>query len=271
MTEETQNPEISPAAEPAPAAAEGENTNAATPEISEDAVTLVGGQASPDASDDAITSVGAHLAASTESAAGDVPAADADASASSPAEASAEGAPAEGDAKKKKKRRRKKKKKPAEGGDARPPQAFTRMFGKNAGRQSPFKSGEIVAGIVRSTESGTITLDLFGRAMAFVDAREAHAIEPLPEPPPKPEKKAPEAKADAPADAPAADAPAAEAPAADAPAAEAPTAEPSFTVGTAGGGAVTPIEGAAAAEPPPSLLLLLPSPTGEVGELSMVS
>ncbi len=84
--------------------------------------------------------------------------------------------------KKKKKRRRRKKKKAAEGGgDAKAAQAFSHLFGK-ASRQTVFKAGEVVAGIVRSNEHGALMVDLFGRALAYVDAREPHEIEALPEP-----------------------------------------------------------------------------------------
>ncbi|MEM7608930.1 MAG: hypothetical protein AAF411_26580, partial [Myxococcota bacterium] len=122
------------------------------------------------------------------------------------AETSAGDVPApEGGGKKKRKRKRKKKKK-AEGAGEQPAQAFSRWFGK--GRSTAFKAGDIVAGIVRSTDAGTLTVDLFGRSTAYVDAREAHAIEPLPEPKPKAQPKAEGTEA---APAPAADAAAADA------------------------------------------------------------
>lgn len=68
----------------------------------------------------------------------------------------------------------------------KPPQALARFFGKFQ-RQTTFKAGELVAGIVRNTDDGCIELDLFGRGTAFVDAREAHEIEELPEAAPEPE------------------------------------------------------------------------------------
>lgn len=105
----------------------------------------------------------------------------------------AEAAPGEG-GKKKRRRRRKKKKRDGEaegarpessdrGGEQRRPQAFTHLFSR-ASRQQVFKAGEVVAGMVRSTENGAIVVDLFGKALAIVDAHEPHEIEPLPEPPP---------------------------------------------------------------------------------------
>jgi small subunit ribosomal protein S1 len=130
---------------------------------------------------------------------------------------------------KRKRRRRKKGKGPrpegeaAEGGtpdegrgrrrDA-PLAPFSRFFtGANSGRKHGFAVGEVVAGRVKSVEDGTITVDLFGKALAYADEHEPRELPPEPEvfhapPPPAPAATAVEASAP---DGAAADAPSGEA------------------------------------------------------------
>jgi small subunit ribosomal protein S1 len=126
------------------------------------------------------------------------------------------GADAGGDAAggKRKRRRRKKGKGPrpegeaAEGAapeEARKPRRdapvapFSRFFTGNAGRKHGFAVGEVVAGRVKAVEHGTITVDLFGKALAYADENEPRELPPEPEPPPIPV--APAMEAAVPADA----------------------------------------------------------------------
>lgn len=106
-------------------------------------------------------------------------------------EESAEGAQADGTGAAKKKRRRRKKKKPAgegaqaEGGaPAKPKKDLSSLpFGKyfeGGARKHAFAPGEIVAGRVASGSEGAFVVDLFGKATAFVDAREPAEPEALP-------------------------------------------------------------------------------------------
>jgi small subunit ribosomal protein S1 len=118
------------------------------------------------------------------------------------AEASSEGG-AEGDAAgagKRKRRRRKRRKGEAtaagdqeapagEGGEQRARRRdasaapFLRFFlGAHANRKHGFAVGEEVAGRVKSVADGTITVDLFGKALAYADEFEPREIPPLPEP-----------------------------------------------------------------------------------------
>ena len=61
---------------------------------------------------------------------------------------------------------------------------FSRFFtGANAGRKHGFAVGEVVAGRVKAVEHGTITVDLFGKALAFADEHEPRELPPEPEPP----------------------------------------------------------------------------------------
>ena len=111
-----------------------------------------------------------------------------------------EGASAEagGDAAggKRKRRRRKKGKGPrAEGEAAEAPPSdeargrrrdapiapFSRFFTANAGRKHGFAVGEVVAGRVKAVEHGTITVDLFGKALAYADEHEPRELPPEPE------------------------------------------------------------------------------------------
>ncbi|HMI94816.1 MAG TPA: S1 RNA-binding domain-containing protein, partial [Polyangiales bacterium] len=62
---------------------------------------------------------------------------------------------------------------------------FSRFFtGANAGRKHGFAVGEVVAGRVKAVEDGTITVDLFGKALAYADEHEPRELPPEPEPPP---------------------------------------------------------------------------------------
>ncbi len=86
----------------------------------------------------------------------------------------------------KKKRRRKRKKKGAAPLDpAKAAQVpFLRYFeGGAAAKRHAFAVGEIVAGRVERVEHGVAVLDLFGKAMAVMDALEPLEIAELPEPP----------------------------------------------------------------------------------------
>ncbi|MEM7447527.1 MAG: S1 RNA-binding domain-containing protein [Myxococcota bacterium] len=89
----------------------------------------------------------------------------------------------EGAEKKKRKRRKRKKKKNEESLEQRANTLpFSSYFeGHSGARRSPFALGEAVAGVVKSTEGGTILLDLFGRAAAVVDVAEPREVPPLPD------------------------------------------------------------------------------------------
>jgi small subunit ribosomal protein S1 len=109
------------------------------------------------------------------------------------------GEPGEPGAKRKRRRRRKKKGESTASGELPAPEAqqaqprapkkegarapFVRFFsGAAAGKRHAFSVGEIVAGRVSSVGDGTITVDLFGKAVAFVDEREPREIPVMPEP-----------------------------------------------------------------------------------------
>jgi small subunit ribosomal protein S1 len=102
--------------------------------------------------------------------AGDEASADASDAASGHAGDDASGSPAG-----KRKRRRKPKKEAPQGPLAR--------FVAHGPRRHAFAVGEVVAGRVLHAESGVIAVDLFGKAVAFVDEHEPREPPPLPEPP----------------------------------------------------------------------------------------
>jgi small subunit ribosomal protein S1 len=178
-------------------------TSAAASESSADELATSGGSAGPVASPHA-----ADESAPPEAAAGGESAADQDAEAAGGEEQQGTGdgeeaaADAGGDAAggKRKRRRRKKGKGPRPEGEAAegaPPDEgrsrrrdaplapFSRFFaGANAGRKHGFAVGEVVAGRVKSVEDGTITVDLFGKALAFADEHEPRELPPEPEPAP---------------------------------------------------------------------------------------
>lgn len=130
----------------------------------------------------------------------------------SAAEASATG---QGEAAKRKRRRRRRKKAgAAEGAQAKEGESaqpgaekaekaekparegqggvFARFFeGGQAGKRHAFSAGEVVAGRVVHIGDGAFTVDLFGKATAFVDIFEPHEVPVIPEPEPA----APEAAA----------------------------------------------------------------------------
>jgi small subunit ribosomal protein S1 len=129
------------------------------------------------------------------------------------AEASGEGAAADPNRKKRKRRRKKKGPKP-EGAQAQgepgaerphgkphregPAGVFSRFFdGGHAGKRHAFSAGEVVAGRVLRANEGAFTIDLFGKAIAFVDIFEPHEVPLLPEPPPPPPVEAPKPEASA--------------------------------------------------------------------------
>jgi len=117
-----------------------------------------------------------------------------------------EASPAGGEGKKKRRRKRRRKGAGATangeaapgaegGGEQRPRKRdgavapLARFFaGQNAGKRHGFAVGEVVAGRVKLVADGVITVDLFGKALAFVDEHEprevpvAPAFEPEPEP-----------------------------------------------------------------------------------------
>jgi small subunit ribosomal protein S1 len=113
---------------------------------------------------------------------------------SAPEGAVAEGAPAGEGAAKRKRRRRKKGKTRSESGeqdavgegsDVRARRRensmapFLRFFsGSHAGRKHGFAVEEAVAGRVKEVAHGTITVDLFGKAIAFVDEHEPREVPP---------------------------------------------------------------------------------------------
>ncbi len=105
----------------------------------------------------------------------------------------------------KKKRRRRRKKKPAQAGaegaakEGEGPRAergekpakegqggvFARFFDSgSAGKRHAFSAGEVVAGRVSAVNPGGFTVDLFGKALAYVDIFEPHDVPVLPDPPP---------------------------------------------------------------------------------------
>ncbi len=102
----------------------------------------------------------------------------------------------------KKKRRRRRKKKPGQGAEAKEGEApraekpakegqggvFARFFDSgSAGKRHAFSAGEVVAGRVASVNEGAFTVDLFGKAVAYVDIFEPHEVPVLPDPPAAPE------------------------------------------------------------------------------------
>ncbi len=120
-------------------------------------------------------------------------------------EAAEPGALAAGaDPAKKKRRRRRRKKGGAEGAQAKEGEGpsgeraerpakegqggvFARFFeGAAASKRHAFSAGEVVAGRVAKLNDGTFTVDLFGKAQAFVDFFEPHEVPVLPEPPAAP-------------------------------------------------------------------------------------
>jgi small subunit ribosomal protein S1 len=120
----------------------------------------------------------------------------------------------------KKKRRRKRRRKGAGatangeaspagegGGEQRPRKRdgavapLARFFsGANAGKRHGFAVGEVVAGRVKEIADGVITVDLFGKALAFVDEHEPREVPvaPMPEPEPETSPEAPAAAEAAP-------------------------------------------------------------------------
>jgi small subunit ribosomal protein S1 len=81
---------------------------------------------------------------------------------------------------------------------------FLRFFvGPNAGRKHGFAVGEVVAGRVKSVEDGAITVDLFGKALAYADENEPREVPPEPQPEPPPPLAAKPSAESAPASAPA--------------------------------------------------------------------
>ena len=107
----------------------------------------------------------------------------------------------------KKKRRRRRRKKgpgaqagaeggaPTEGGERphheRPAKegpggVFARFFeGAHGGKRHAFAAGEVVAGRVVQVNEGAFAVDLFGKAMAYVDIFEPREVPHIPEPPPE--------------------------------------------------------------------------------------
>jgi small subunit ribosomal protein S1 len=146
-----------------------------------------------------------------------------------PAQAGAEGAPVEGGGGEKPHHER-----PAREGAGG---VFARFFdGAHGGKRHAFAAGEVVAGRVVRVVGGAFAVDLFGKAIAFVDIFEPREIPHIPEPEPAPVVEAAQPQAEGAAEAPAApaegeaavaaaEAPVVEAPAAEAQAAEAPAAE----------------------------------------------
>jgi len=131
-----------------------------------------------------------------------------DAESSSEATASGDDASPAGDGKKKRRRKRRRKGGQAtlngegapagEGGDQQRPRKrdgavapLARFFGgANSGKRHGFAVGEVVAGRVKQVSDGVITVDLFGKALAFVDEhepREVPVAPVMPEPEPAPE------------------------------------------------------------------------------------
>lgn len=100
----------------------------------------------------------------------------------------ADATPGDGSPAKKKRKRRKKKKSgegaQAEGGSQKPKKDLSSLpFGKyfeGGSRKHAFAPGEIVAGRVATLVDGAFAVDLFGKATAFVDAREPAEPEALP-------------------------------------------------------------------------------------------
>jgi small subunit ribosomal protein S1 len=136
--------------------------------------------------------------------------------------ASAATADAGGEAGTGKRKRRRRKKHKGEGGEQEPageehaetrsrkrdmpPAPLARFFvGAHAGRKHGFAVEEVVAGRVKEIANGSITVDLFGKALAYADEFEPREAPPprKPEPPPEPVV---EATASASAQAPSADA-----------------------------------------------------------------
>ncbi|HSD67008.1 MAG TPA: S1 RNA-binding domain-containing protein, partial [Vicinamibacteria bacterium] len=92
-------------------------------------------------------------------------------------------------AKKKRRRRKKKKGAGAEGAPGGEAQAkpsahvpFLQYFEGGAGKKHAFTTGEIVAGRVLRVADGTVSVDLFGKAVAYVDVYEPHEIPIITEP-----------------------------------------------------------------------------------------
>lgn len=93
-----------------------------------------------------------------------------------PAQAGAEGAPKDGEAP------RERAEKPAKEGQGG---VFARFFDSgSAGKRHAFSAGEVVAGRVSAANPGAFTVDLFGKALAYVDIFEPHEVPVLPDPPP---------------------------------------------------------------------------------------
>ncbi|MBX3251633.1 MAG: S1 RNA-binding domain-containing protein [Myxococcales bacterium] len=183
MTDETQNQNASaPEASPAPVSPPNEpNAAPAEPAEASSSPTDDVGARAPDEEGSAETSAGREAGEAVE--AGE--ASDTEDSSDDEAGAASEG--------KRKRKRKRKKKKPGAGaegatatssGGERRPQAFTHLF-DGAPRAHAFRAGEIVAGRVDRVADGCIVVDLFGKALAFVDEhepREVPVIEVKPEP-----------------------------------------------------------------------------------------
>jgi small subunit ribosomal protein S1 len=138
------------------------------------------------------------------------------------ADAAADAGAGDPNRKKRRRRRRKKGSKPGEAAaapgtpeaageerpHAKPPRegqggVFARFFDSgHAGKRHAFAPGEVVAGRVAKISDGAFAVDLFGKAMAFVDIYEPHEVPVMPEPPPPPPEPAPSAHASAGASAP---------------------------------------------------------------------
>lgn len=57
---------------------------------------------------------------------------------------------------------------------------FAALFAGGAGKRHAFSAGEVVAGRVLEIKDGTISVDLFGKAVAFVDEHEPRDVPPVP-------------------------------------------------------------------------------------------
>jgi small subunit ribosomal protein S1 len=218
MSENTQAPEApANAVEASSGVTQGESSP--TPQEPSTSAGTTSAGAEPPAPDAPAQTAGAPPA--SEGAAGEAPAdaveeggdeedgGDADergGASASPADAGA------GDPNRKKRRRRRKKKGPKPGeaaaapgtpeaageerAHAKPPRegqggVFGRFFDSgHAGKRHAFAPGEVVAGRVAKINDGAFAVDLFGKAMAFVDIYEPHEVPVMPEPPP-PEPPAP--------------------------------------------------------------------------------
>lgn len=190
MTDETRNENASAnEATPPPATPSAPTESSATPVEAASPPTSDAGE--PGAQSGAGDASPTHESSGAPSdAAGASSQTDADAEASpagapSDAEAPSDGTTEEGGEGKRKRKRKRKKKKPgasAEGapGGASPgaekrPQAFTYLF-DGGPRAHAFRAGEIVAGRVERVADGCIVVDLFGKALAFVDEHEPREV-----------------------------------------------------------------------------------------------